>query len=101
NIRPPLLPPVLRGKALRFLIRIRTMPFIGGQPLPRGLFSRPAPAIAACAVPGHSLRPDDASTRRWVSSSCFCAGPEGVGSARGGVVPGSCRCFGGLELRKQ
>jgi hypothetical protein len=26
---------------------------------------------------------------RWVSSSCFCAVPEGAASARGGVVPGS------------
>lgn len=28
-------------------------------------------------------------TGRWVLSSCFCAGPEGAASARGGVVPGS------------
>ena len=28
-------------------------------------------------------------TGRWVSSSCFCVGPEGAASARGGVVPGS------------
>ena len=33
NIRHPLLPPIY-GAALTFLIRIRAMPFIGGQPLP-------------------------------------------------------------------
>ena len=33
NIRHPLLPPIYRA-ALTFLIRIRAMPFIGGQPLP-------------------------------------------------------------------
>ncbi len=45
NSRPPLLPPVLRRKALRFQTRIYTMPFLGGQPLPRGLFSRPGDNI--------------------------------------------------------
>lgn len=34
-------------------------------------------------------------TGRWVSSSCFCAGPEGAASARGGVVPGSYAVIGG------
>lgn len=34
-------------------------------------------------------------TGRWVLSSCFCAGPEGAASARGGVVPGSYAVIGG------
>jgi len=49
NSRPPLLPPGLRGKALLFLVRIHAMPVLGGQPLPRGLFSRPAPGRRAPA----------------------------------------------------
>lgn len=39
---PRSFPPVLREKALRFQVRIRAMPFIGGQPLPRRLLTCPA-----------------------------------------------------------
>ncbi len=39
---PRSFPPVLREKALRFQVRIRAMPFVGGQPLPRRLLTCPA-----------------------------------------------------------
>lgn len=51
NIRPPLLPPVMRGKALRSLIRIHTMPVLDGQSLPRRLLTCPASAAVRLAVP--------------------------------------------------
>jgi hypothetical protein len=56
NSRPPFLPPVMQGKALRFQIRIHTMPFFGGQPLPRRLCTCPALAVTAAAVPDPSHR---------------------------------------------
>lgn len=56
NIRPPLLPPAIQEKALHFQIRIHTMPFNGGQPLPRRLCTCPALAVIAAAVPDPSHR---------------------------------------------
>ena len=40
-----------REKALRFQIRINTIPCIEGQPLPRRLLTCPALAVVAAAVP--------------------------------------------------
>ncbi len=50
NNRPPLLPPGLQGKDLRFQIRIYAMPYFGGQPLPRRLLT--CPAFAAVRLSG-------------------------------------------------
>lgn len=50
NTRPPLLPPVMQGKAHRFQIRIHAIPCTGGLPLPRRLFTCPALADMAAAV---------------------------------------------------
>lgn len=67
------------------MIRIHSMPYIGGQPLPRGLFSRPAISRKSLGSPRSvtSRRSLD-FTGRWVTLSSFCANPEGVGVARGG-----------------
>ena len=71
------------------------------DPYPHDAFSRrPAASPQASHLPrlGRDGRSSPRSvtsrllldfTGRWVSSSCFCAVPEGAASARVGVVPGS------------
>ncbi len=82
--------PDMQGKALRFQIRIHTMPFIGGQPLPRRLLTCPALADVAAAVPDPSHRASCSISpvggyHRHVSAPC-----QKEPRRRGvGVVPGS------------
>ena len=82
----------MQGKDLLFLTCIHAMPIVGGQPLPRRLFTCPALGIAATSSPRSvtSRRSID-FTGRWASLSRFCADPEGADQARGGVVPRSHR----------
>lgn len=86
NTRPPLLPPVMREKALRFQVRIHAMPFVGGQPLPHRLLT--CPALTAHGLGGpRSVWCRMTTIGRWVPLSRFCTGPEGAASVRVGVVP--------------
>ena len=69
------------------------MPFIGGQPLPRRLFSCPALGTKCrCGPRTVSLCHERRFTSRWVTLSRFCASLEGADLARGGLGPRIIAC---------